>query len=65
MNDGEGKTGHGPGTAATPSKKEATLRRAQADQAVKGQPTSGVDDSRDEPAADADPKPQGQTNQTR
>lgn len=65
MNDGEGEEGHGRGTDAALSKKEATLRRAQADQAVKGQPTSGVDDSRDEPAADAVPKPQGQTNQTR
>ncbi|WP_326540448.1 hypothetical protein [Pseudorhodoferax sp.] len=65
MNNANAQKDHDAGTHAALSKKEQTLKRAQADQAVKGQPTSGVDNARDEPAHDTVPKPHGQTNQTR
>lgn len=48
------------------AKKRATLHRARADHAIKGEPTSGMPDHTERTRAeDVIPAPAGQTNQTR
>jgi len=53
------------GAASDRDKKRQVLERAKADHAVNGQPTTGVDTTRDTPASDEVAPPQGATNQTR
>lgn len=53
------------GAASGRDKERQIPERAIADHAVKGQPTSGVDTTRDTPASDEVVPPDGATNQTR
>jgi hypothetical protein len=65
MDTHHGESAAPQGAKSDLDKKREVLERARADHAIKGQPTGGVDTTRDTPAGDEVARPQGATNETR